>query len=264
MTMSDQRRRSLVVLAGWMVLLTGTVGVLHLVGRGPLATPPVTRPGDLAGWLGQRSPTILAFGFLRLAAMGLAWYLLATTLAGLVARMCGQARWSAAVDAVSPAAIRRVLQGAAGLTVATAVTSAQSAAWASPRLQAAPGGQPAPIMRRLPSAPVPASDTGPQVTADTTAPTMRAGPAGDGGGTPAPTPPPATAPPATWIVRPGDNLWSVAESTLARAWHRAPSDTEVDTYWTGLIAANRVRLANRDDPDLVFPGQVFVLPPTPG
>jgi nucleoid-associated protein YgaU len=42
-----------------------------------------------------------------------------------------------------------------------------------------------------------------------------------------------------------------------------PSDAEVDDYWTRLIAANRDRLAHGDDPDLVFPGQVFDLPPPP-
>jgi nucleoid-associated protein YgaU len=43
-----------------------------------------------------------------------------------------------------------------------------------------------------------------------------------------------------------------------------PSDAEVDDYWTGLIAVNRSRLAHLDDPDLVFPGQVFELPvPSP-
>jgi nucleoid-associated protein YgaU len=70
-------------------------------------------------------------------------------------------------------------------------------------------------------------------------------------------------PPGTWVIRAGDNLWSVAEATLVRAWGRVPSDAEVDDYWTRLIAANRDRLAHGDDPDLVFPGQVFDLPPPP-
>jgi nucleoid-associated protein YgaU len=80
------------------------------------------------------------------------------------------------------------------------------------------------------------------------------------------TAPPPTAPPPTWVIRPGDNLWSVAEATLAGAWGRPPSDTEIDGYWMTLIGANRARLAHGDDPDLVFPGQVFLLPvlPAPG
>jgi hypothetical protein len=56
----------------------------------------------------------------------------------------------------------------------------------------------------------------------------------------------------------------VAEAVLARAWGRPPSDAEVDGYWTALIAANHTRLAHGDDPDLVFPGQIFELPAPPG
>jgi nucleoid-associated protein YgaU len=58
-------------------------------------------------------------------------------------------------------------------------------------------------------------------------------------------------------------LWSIAAKTLAGAWGRTPSDDEVDRYWTALVAANRSRLANSEDPDLIFPGQVFQLPPIP-
>jgi len=67
--------------------------------------------------------------------------------------------------------------------------------------------------------------------------------------------------PATWVVSPGDNLWSVAESNLARAWGRRPTDSEVDRYWLRLIEANRSRLADPGNPDLIFVGQVFELPP---
>ncbi|PZS20968.1 MAG: hypothetical protein DLM54_05200 [Acidimicrobiales bacterium] len=62
------------------------------------------------------------------------------------------------------------------------------------------------------------------------------------------------------MISPGDNLWSVAESNLARAWGRRPTDSEVDRYWLRLIQANRSRLADPGNPDLVFPGQVFELP----
>jgi nucleoid-associated protein YgaU len=66
----------------------------------------------------------------------------------------------------------------------------------------------------------------------------------------APVPPPGPAPPprGTWVVEPGDHLWSIAERT-------APGD--VVRYWLALVEANRDRLA---DPDLVLPGQVLVLP----
>ncbi len=57
------------------------------------------------------------------------------------------------------------------------------------------------------------------------------------------------------------------------AWFRAvgswansgalPSDAEVVPYWLSLIQANRSTLADEGNPDLVYPGQVFTLPPVP-
>lgn len=61
----------------------------------------------------------------------------------------------------------------------------------------------------------------------------------------------------------GDHLWGIAERTLAAAWLAPPQPHEVATYLQGLIAANRSVLAVADDPDLIFPGQVFVLPAVP-
>jgi hypothetical protein len=282
----DSRAGRSVLLAGWVVLLVLSMGALHAIGRGPLAAPPITRPGALAGWLEQRPGVTLAFCALRLGALGLAGYLLATTLAGLVARIVGRAHWSAAVDAISPLVVRRLVQGAAGLTMAATITTTQTAAWATPGAGAGPASL-TPIMRHLPSsAAAPSASTASPLPARQVTPDRGAGVI-DG----APRPPPGTEPsasapsapapsasapsapapsaatpsptPATWVIRSGDNLWSVAEATLARAWGRVPSDAEVDDYWTGLIAVNRVRLALGDDPDLVFPGQVFEVPTPP-
>jgi len=76
---------------------------------------------------------------------------------------------------------------------------------------------------------------------------------------PEPTPVVDAAPP-TWTVQPGDHLWSIAERTLTTRLGRAPSDAEVVPFWHALIETNRDRLADRDNPDLVFAGQTFVLP----
>jgi nucleoid-associated protein YgaU len=66
------------------------------------------------------------------------------------------------------------------------------------------------------------------------------------------------------VVRPGDNLWSIAESALAAAGP-SPTPGEIVPYWRRLVDANRSRLARPDDPDLLFTGQVLVLPPhSPG
>ena len=66
--------------------------------------------------------------------------------------------------------------------------------------------------------------------------------------------------PATYTVTPGDTFWSIADQTL-RAAGLDPDDEAIVPYWRSLIEANRDRLRARDEPDLIFPGQVFVLPP---
>lgn len=67
--------------------------------------------------------------------------------------------------------------------------------------------------------------------------------------------------PATWTIRRGEHLWSVAEQVTSGALARDATDAEVEPYWRTLIAANRDRLIDRDNPDLVHAGQELVLPP---
>jgi hypothetical protein len=63
-----------------------------------------------------------------------------------------------------------------------------------------------------------------------------------------------------WVIAPGQNLWSVARRTLEHVDGRPPRDAEVLRYLDRLIAANRAVLRVPGDPDLVYPGQRFVLP----
>ena len=83
---------------------------------------------------------------------------------------------------------------------------------------------------------------------------------------PAPTPPPTSTTAATlpfssssYAVKSGDNLWDISEEVLTSAEGHDPTDQQVATYVTGLIAANKSQLAN---PNLIYPGQSLVLPPT--
>lgn len=66
-----------------------------------------------------------------------------------------------------------------------------------------------------------------------------------------------------WRIEPGDHLWAVAAETLRDEWGRPPTDREVLGYWQTLLDANHERLVDPTNPDLVFPGQVLVLPPVP-
>jgi resuscitation-promoting factor RpfA len=60
----------------------------------------------------------------------------------------------------------------------------------------------------------------------------------------------------SYVIRPGDSLWDVAEAQLPPG-QRSPSRT--DRYWRQIHAANRDALGA--DPDLIHPGARIVLPP---
>jgi nucleoid-associated protein YgaU len=67
----------------------------------------------------------------------------------------------------------------------------------------------------------------------------------------------------SWIVRPGDNLWTISEAALAAAWKRPPTVSEVGAYWWQVVQLNRPRLPRPSDPDLLFPGDEVRLPAPP-
>ncbi len=64
-----------------------------------------------------------------------------------------------------------------------------------------------------------------------------------------------------WVVEPGDSFWSIAEEHLEDELERNDlTDQEVADYWRSLIGANIDRLLDPENPDLIVPGQEFVLP----
>ena len=64
------------------------------------------------------------------------------------------------------------------------------------------------------------------------------------------------------VVRSGDNLWDIARARLAAAGPD-PSPADVAAYWIEVIAANQDALQS-GDPDLIYPGEIVVLPPLTG
>jgi nucleoid-associated protein YgaU len=62
-------------------------------------------------------------------------------------------------------------------------------------------------------------------------------------------------------VGPGDSFWSIAEDVLASPAASPPGEREVGRYWRRLVDANRDRLVDPGNPDLLLPGQELVLPP---
>ena len=61
-------------------------------------------------------------------------------------------------------------------------------------------------------------------------------------------------------MKAGDHLWGIAASEMSTRLGRSATATEIGSYWRALIGANRDRLADRDNPDLILPGQTLVLP----
>ncbi len=74
---------------------------------------------------------------------------------------------------------------------------------------------------------------------------------------------PRPQPLAQWTVKPGDDFWSISERTLSAAWGRLPTDREIGPYWLAVIAANQDSLPDPGNPNLLFPGEVVVLPSPP-
>ena len=66
-----------------------------------------------------------------------------------------------------------------------------------------------------------------------------------------------------WVVRPGDDLWSIAEATLARAWGHPPADADLARYWWRVVQTNRADLPEPANPSLLFPGDRIAIPPPP-
>ena len=66
-----------------------------------------------------------------------------------------------------------------------------------------------------------------------------------------------------WLVQPGDNLWSIAETTLTEAWDRPPPEPVLGQYWWQVVETNRPHLPDPDDPNLLFAGDWVTLPPPP-
>lgn len=235
---------------GTAVLSVGGLGAaavaLQWAGHGPLAGPPLTEPAQWAAWLDGRDPLVAAFSILRIVALGGLWYLVAVTLVGAGLRAAGAASLVRVADRVTIGPVRRMLAGSVSLGLAASGVLAVAA----------------PAMR------LPAAVAQTSTTATTTAPpatvTMhRLGPAEPVAVAPVPqvtqlaTPAPAL---DRWTVKPGECFWTIADDVLAQHLGRAPTDAEIVPYWRRLIEANRSELAHRDNPDLIFPAQVFVVP----
>ncbi len=105
--------------------------------------------------------------------------------------------------------------------------------------------------------------TAPKVTVPTTSPPVVTTPEVKVGGIQQERPietPAQTTTPSSYTVVSGDNFWAIAKSQVEQSLGRDATNSEVANYWVKLIDANRSTIRS-GDPDLIFPGEVFTLPP---
>lgn len=238
--MSLRRARA----AGWILGLVAAATLLRLAGRGELAAPPVTSLDALTAWVDGRSPATAAIALLRLGAELSAWYALGLCALHAASHLLGSARGHRVADALTVPAARRAVRAGLGLGLVAASSVA------------APDAQP---LGRV---------TATAVSVEVGTATMQPVPHPGGTATMRPVPPPPEvasppAAPATWTVAAGESLWSIAGELLADAWGRPATDPEIAPYWHHLVTANRGRLVDPADPDLIHPGQVLEVPAVP-
>ena len=236
------RRARFLRLAGWAAGIALALYVLSVSGRGELSPPPIGAPGRWPTWLEGREPAAAAFAILRLMAVGGCWYLAAATVVGTILRLLRADVLVAVADRVTVAPVRHLLAGSLTLTLSGIGPTAAMAA------------QPAPTTTTTT-----AITTSSMVGAPATVTMVRLPSAGA-----EPEAPPTPAEPSPTVTRytvvSGDCFWTIADDLLHRSWGRAPTDAEIVPYWLRLIEANRAELADPENADLIFPGQIFAVP----
>jgi LysM domain len=270
--MSRGRIVAVARLIAWTALLLVLGRVTLALGSGSLAIP-LTSLHDLRRWTDETDPADMAAALVRLLALAVIAYLLAATVLTVVADLVRARGLTALSRRVTPALVRRLATGGGGLGLAlgTVVGTAPTPdlpgrAPPGPAALVAPE-QPSATMTRLDHAPADSAtmtrigdlppDTATMRRDEPLAAHTLPGPAppsgfarasGDAGG-------------STWTVAPGDSFWSIAEELVTPAGGPAPTERQVARYWRRLIDANRGRLADPGNPDLLLPGQRLLLPP---
>lgn len=231
-------------LLAWLAALGAAHLMLVAVGD---AIPLPESHDSIRPWLDEVGPTVALMAGLRVLAFILVWYLAAITLVGLAARATRRAGAVRLADRCTVAVVRRLLGPMLSATVSASSLAGMAAAGASVNAATAP--PPAVMTLDVPAPPVALMS----IDEPASPPTPIAAPTTPLASTPAPAHR-ASAP--EYVVRPGDHFWSIA---AAHAGPEADRPTVV-RYWQRLVDANRDRLADPDNPDLIFAGQVFVLP----
>lgn len=235
-------------LTGWLATLAAGMALLSLSAASAQGVP-LAEPMRWLEPLKGDGVAALTFSIVRLVGLALGAWLVISTVANLIWRVTGWRWLGAVVRSATLPVVSRLIAAALGASIS--VSSASLTASSAPVPNHADVVTVAPIWYG--GAPADSRSGGgkPGGSAGGTSPT----------GAPELVLRPLRAAEATWTVRPGDSLWSIAQAHVATPGAAGPDEIEVATYWVRLIAANRDRLVQPSNPDLIFAGQVLVLPP---
>ena len=234
--------RRWLVLLFWMAFVAASIAGLHRLG-GSFPLDLILDPG------GPLEPTLAAA--IRLAGLAVGYWLAVSTVLYLIGRA---GRLPGAIRAVGWATIgpvRRLIDGLVASAVVVGVgLPATAIAMTGPGYIPVPAGDPIetdvpvpgsllPGTLFLPTQQIPVPEVGvpESVTTQTTIPNE----------------------PTEVVVESGDHLWSLAEQRLAQVRGRGVSDAEIAPYWLKVIGVNLSRIRS-GDPDLIFPGEIVLLP----
>ena len=234
MTAPGSQRRAPWAAPSWAAL-GGAAAALVWLGHGRLAAPPLAHPTRLALWWAARSPLVATAACLRLVLLGAAGYLLLLGLAASVVRRGDHPRLLRSVLRAAPCGPARAA------LVALSAASTGAVMVGGPAFASRAPAPPAPVMRLVGT---PAAPATPAATPEAGLATTPAG---------------AT----RYVVRPGDDLWSIAEAALTRAWGRPPDPRSLGSYWWRVVQVNRDRMPVPGDANLLFPGDGVIVPPAP-
>lgn len=191
-----------------------------------------------AAWLDRVPPEDAVIALVRLAALVTAGYLVVTTALYALATITRVPALIRGVRIVTLPSVRRVVDGA---LAATLVASTASLAFTT----------------------APASAQTSRASAHAYVPVVATASDADAGYVPTPAGDPPSAPATSvYVVRTGDNLWTIAAHHLAKR-EEVPaaqiSVADVAGFWRELVELNASSLAS-GDPNVIFPGETIALP----
>lgn len=223
----------------------------------------------LGRWATDTAPEDAVVAVVRLLGMGLATWLLASTVLYLLARLTHVPALIRGVSWATIPAVRRIVDAAVAASVF-------GGAVLGPHPAVAQVVAPPPVVVELNTTtttapthryvPVPAGDRlAPVPTTARAAPTTTLAPTATSPAATATTVLPAPAAPVrqpidhVHTVVAGDNLWTIAAAELSRQTGRT-AEADIRDYWLQVIDANRSRLLS-GDPYLIYPGESILCPP---